>query len=159
MLIYSLKLHIFNTLQFDKKIFFIKFNTNTTNCNILPTKCFFLNLPTIFFTDLHNVEVNPFFLEKWHLPPTLALTNVHHVEVVGRILHIVCVCVCMYVCVRARVCVTAEIRTPQLVIFAVFKWLQTLSAVCVCVRAIERCINMQERLQAVINQRGGNTQF
>jgi transposase len=25
--------------------------------------------------------------------------------------------------------------------------------------AIERCINMRERLQAVINQRGGNTQF
>ena len=78
-----------------KKFFLDKCNISATKYDIFSTKCFFLNFPTIFFDRVTRLWRNTFFTvhfsEKWRLPPTLALPNVHHVEIAGRIFaHRVC---------------------------------------------------------------------
>lgn len=58
----------------------------------------------IFFYDSFDrfmwLKPTLHFSKKWHLSPALALSNVHHIEFVRRILHIVCM---SCECVHARV--------------------------------------------------------
>jgi len=79
---------------------------------------------TIFFRGVSTYQSYLYIFI--YLPPILALPDVHHEEVAGRIWCIVCA--------RARVCVTAEIKTIRFVTpVAFFDSKRSLLCVCVCV--------------------------